>query len=180
MRKFIVVGLVLLILISAGFAIEHFEEKAKEKIKYTNVKEKEVVGYKPVYVKEYYQVRTCDWKIKDEINETYNCKNKTKSRTVIDPMQQGDPIYKYSKTLKIINKGKEFKFDKYNGVVCGDFLLMVSRVDGGMFLQDVRFDSYCDGGHFKESALDGIDCWKIYDLKTNNLIGEKNYDYCKI
>lgn len=182
MRKFIVVGLVLLILISVGFAIESFEEKIKDKIKYTVVKEKEVVGYKPVFVDEHYQITSCIVKQDKDTGEnvSYTCKNKSRSRRVVDPYQQGNPIYKYSKTLKIINRGKEFNFEDYNGVECGEYLLMISRKDGGMFLQDVRFDTYCDGERIKESALDGVDCWMIYDLKTNNLIGEKQFDYCKI
>lgn len=181
MKKIILFGLILLIIMIGSTAIEHYEEKTKDTISYTAVKEKTLIGYKEVYIKQDYQVEECDWKIKDNVNISLGCKNKTYSESVIDPTQQGKPIYKYSKeVLKIINKDKEYKFDDYNGIVCGNYLLMVSRKDGGQYLQEVRQDLICDGENIKREALDGIDCWSIYDLKTNNNVGEKKFEHCKI
>lgn len=155
MKKFLLFIFVLLIIAilfviaKEPAVIEEVTDRVAGDISYKEIRDKELLGYEPVYKQEEYSVEVCESPIdNDSESPTFGenvttCRNEVRYRTVIDDSKQGDPIYKYSdikaleyngKRTDFIGKGcficESVKFEGSETVYSGRLMLCLSDRDG--------------------------------------------------
>lgn len=143
-----------------------------------------IIGYKTLYYQKDFILENCTWSIdKDQKNIT-RCNNYTHTLTIRNNTKV--PIYEYQLPTKIESDGVEYNLKNYNGFVCsgekGTYLIQISNIDGGSSLTNKGFrDKICNkDGTVNTKILDGMNCYKIYNLDNNKQIKEMREVYCEI
>ena len=154
--------------------------KSTGKVNYTEYVKREIIDFKNVYKQIQQQYINCSFYIDEKtFKNITNCWNVSYNITVIDKTKKGDPIYKYSYPNKVKIKEYTYDYKKNNGYVCGNFLLQVSKNDGGLFFDNPgKQKSICNGTHIIEHS--GWDCYRITYIPTLEIIYEKRGYGCEI
>lgn len=150
---------------------EFSEVKMSGDVVYSEYKDREVVGFEPVYVWKDVDVVTCGDELpKDEVLKYSHingslCWDDTINMRVLDEKQQ-TPVYEYGEIKKISVEGKNYDFDSKGCWVCpADELCCLSKADGYAENRGERFK--CDsGGHC--ILRSGESGW-VKDLSTNEI-----------
>jgi len=172
-RGMILVILILIVFISPTSAVIKLKEKEKGDIEevttqkysgnitYAEVVEREIIGFKPVYVLNQTTYEECF---------SGNCNTITLTQWYIDKTLTGSPIYGTSYVKNIKYNNKIYKFKKKGCWVCGKNIACLSKKDG--YSQNRGREFKCDENNYP-ILLEGESGW-IENLETKEKIYSKS------
>lgn len=163
------VMLIALLVLANGPTTEDVTDKTTGSISYQEIKDKELVGYEPVYMQEEYSVELCDYESYDLGNLSEPCWDEIRYRTVVDSFKQGAPIYSYGEIKAIEYSGTRYDFIEKGCFICETVEFETGEIKAGKFLLCLsNYDGY--QSNIKECWIeDGVD-YQIKDLDTDKII----------